>query len=79
MPGDASYTTSGDSTLNGEIFYTLTEVQVLIERWRQQYNGLRLHSSLGLPATSTESDLVEPDCAPLRWLQPVLVSIELLR
>ncbi|MBL6997491.1 MAG: transposase [Phycisphaerales bacterium] len=33
--------------LNGEIFYTLTEVKVLIEQWRNNYNTIRLHSSLG--------------------------------
>ena len=33
--------------LNGEIFYTLQETQVLIERWRREYNQVRPHSSLG--------------------------------
>lgn len=32
--------------LNGEIFYTLKEAQVLIEEWRRQYNTMRPHSSL---------------------------------
>lgn len=32
--------------LNGEIFYTLKEAQVLIERWRVEYNTVRPHSSL---------------------------------
>ena len=36
-----------DELLNGEIFYTLTEAKVLIERWRQEYNTIRPHSSLG--------------------------------
>ena len=38
--------------LNGEIFYTLREAQVLIEQWRQHYNRVRPHSALGyrLPA-----------------------------
>lgn len=35
-----------DELLNGEIFYTLQEAQVLIERWRQHYNTVRPHSSL---------------------------------
>jgi putative transposase len=35
-----------DERLNGEIFYTLREAQVLIEQWRQEYNTLRPHSSL---------------------------------
>ena len=36
-----------DELLNGEIFYTLKEAQVLIERWRQYYNHVRPHSALG--------------------------------
>jgi transposase InsO family protein len=35
-----------DELLNGEIFYTLQEAQVLIERWRREYNQVRPHSSL---------------------------------
>lgn len=36
-----------DELLNGEIFYTLREAKVLIERWREHYNRIRPHSSLG--------------------------------
>ncbi len=36
-----------DEHLNGEIYYTLTEAQVLIENWRLEYNHFRPHSSLG--------------------------------
>ena len=36
-----------DELLDREIFYTLCEAQVLIERWRRTYNQLRPHSSLG--------------------------------
>jgi len=36
-----------DELLNGEIFTTLTEAQVLIEQWRRDYNQVRPHSSLG--------------------------------
>jgi transposase InsO family protein len=35
-----------DERLNGEIFYTLKEAQVLIEAWRVQYNTFRPHSAL---------------------------------
>jgi putative transposase len=35
-----------DELLNGEVFYTLKEAQVLIERWRQEYNTFRPHSAL---------------------------------
>lgn len=36
-----------DEFLNGEIFYSLKEAQVLVERWRREYNQVRPHSSLG--------------------------------
>ncbi|MCB0408445.1 MAG: IS3 family transposase [Bdellovibrionales bacterium] len=36
-----------DQFLNGEIFYSLFEAKVLIERWRVHYNTVRPHSSLG--------------------------------
>lgn len=36
-----------DEFLNGEIFYSLKEAQVLIEKWRREYNTVRPHSSLG--------------------------------
>jgi len=36
-----------DELLNGEIFETLLEAQILIERWRVEYNTIRPHRSLG--------------------------------
>ena len=36
-----------DELLNGEIFYNLKEVKALVEQWRQHYNQVRPHSSLG--------------------------------
>jgi IS30 family transposase len=33
--------------LNGEIFYSLREAQIVIESWRHHYNTKRPHSSLG--------------------------------
>ena len=36
-----------DELLDREIFYTLTEARILIERWRRQYNTVRPHSALG--------------------------------
>jgi transposase InsO family protein len=45
----------GDELLDGEIFYSLKEAQVLIERWRHHYNTVRPHSALGYrpPAPQT--------------------------
>ncbi len=36
-----------DELLNGEIFYTLREAQIIIESWRRHYNAVRPHASLG--------------------------------
>ena len=36
-----------EQLLNGELFYTLKEAQILTERWRIHYNTVRPHSSLG--------------------------------
>lgn len=43
-----------DELLNGELFYTLREAQILIEQWRVHYNTVRPHSALGyrLPTTT---------------------------
>ena len=49
-----------DELLNGEIFYTLKEAKVLIERWRVHYNTIRPHRSLG-----------QRPPAPEAWLMPI--------
>jgi len=36
-----------DELLNGEIFYSLNEARIVIERWQREYNEVRPHSSLG--------------------------------
>ena len=35
-----------DELLNGEIFYSLREAQIIIEAWRKHYNTKRPHSAL---------------------------------
>jgi transposase InsO family protein len=44
-----------DEFLNREVFYTLQELQVLLEQWRRTYNQIRPHSALGYrpPAPQT--------------------------
>ena len=36
-----------DELLDGDIFYSLREAQVIIESWRRHYNTVRPHASLG--------------------------------
>ena len=44
-----------DELLNGEIFYTLKEARVMIERWRVHYNTKRPHTSLGYRPPAPEA------------------------
>ena len=59
-----------DELLNGEIFYSLKEARIMIERWRREYNEIRPHSSLGYrpPAPAACSP------QPLRLAQPQMVQ-----
>jgi transposase InsO family protein len=50
-----------DECLNGEIFETLLEAQVLIERWRHEYNTFRPHSSLGYRPPAPETRMLTPN------------------
>ncbi len=45
----------GDELLDREIFFSLKEAQVLVERWRQEYNRIRPHSSLGYRPPAPEA------------------------
>jgi putative transposase len=44
-----------DELLNREIFDTLLEAKVLIERWRREYNTIRPHSALGYRPPAPEA------------------------
>ena len=52
-----------DECLNGEIFYSLKEAQIVIELWRVEYNTRRPHSVLGYrpPVPAACSPLVSPN------------------
>ena len=43
-----------DELLNGEIFYTLLEAQIVIESWRRHFNTIRPHASLGYKPPAPE-------------------------
>jgi transposase InsO family protein len=44
----------------GELFYTLHEAQVLVERWRRQYNTQRPHRALGYRPPAPETRTFAP-------------------
>jgi transposase InsO family protein len=52
-----------DELLNGELFYTLWEAQVVIERWRQAYNQVRPHSAVGDRPPAPETLEPQSRCA----------------
>ena len=53
-----------DEFLNGEIFHSLREAQILIEEWRKHYNTKRPHSALGHRPPATET-IVQMDQRPV--------------
>ena len=57
-----------DELLNGELFDTMWEVEVLVEQWRREYNTFRPHSALGYrpPAPEAWAWPVQPPASALR-------------
>ena len=51
-----------DELLNGEIFYSLKEAQIVVEQWRKHYNTIRPHSAIGYrpPAPQTINPFLTP-------------------
>ena len=68
-----------DEVLNGEIFYTLKEAQVIIERWRQEYNTFRPHSSLGYLPPAPEAILPPSDRSVEPWLSNKGMDIHIVQ
>ncbi|MEM8626218.1 MAG: transposase, partial [Pseudomonadota bacterium] len=53
-----------DELLDGEIFYSLKEAQILIEVWRRHYNVVRPHSALGWQPPAPEVSIIPADIWP---------------
>ncbi|MFD0848979.1 IS3 family transposase [Sphingosinicella xenopeptidilytica] len=58
-----------DELLNGEIFYTLREAQILVSRWREHYNTIRPHSSIGYLPPAPQAILPRPAGLPYASLR----------
>jgi putative transposase len=43
-----------DELLGGKIFYTVKEVQIIVESWRRHYNTIRPHESFGYKPPAPE-------------------------
>jgi transposase InsO family protein len=66
-----------DELLNGEVFYTLKEAQTIIEQWRNHYNYVRPHSSLGYkPPAPLAKILPALPCATLQAPQATSRQLE---
>ena len=57
-----------DELLNGEIFYSLREAQVIVEGWRKHYNTARPHGSIGYRPPAPE--VYSPDLGAGLAAQP---------
>ena len=68
---DSSSEELDDELLNCEIFETLLEARVLIERWRREYNTVRPHSSLGYRPPAPETILSRPPVTARRRLASI--------
>lgn len=57
-----------DELLNRDIFTTLLEAQVLIADWKDEYNHIRLHSSLGYktPVPETYLPVIQSNLSTVR-------------
>jgi putative transposase len=64
-----------DELLNGEIFTTLREAEVLIENWRKHYNAIRPHSSLNYRPPAPEAVLPPASGLPYAPLRPAEFAI----
>ena len=53
-----------DELLDGEIFCSLREAQIIIEQWRRHYNQERPHSSLGYKPPAPEVVVLSPPARP---------------
>jgi len=64
-----------DELLEREVFDTLHEAKVLVERWRHHYNTVRPHSALGYRPPAPEAwTPAEPACATGFALRSVRLS-----
>ena len=67
-----------DELLDGEIFYTLREAQIVIESWRRHYNAVRPHASLDYRPPAPEvfvPALAAWPAAPCRPVPPATLPL----
>jgi transposase InsO family protein len=66
-----------DELLNAEVFGSVLEAKVLAREWRQEYNHVRPHSSLGYRTPADFGKMYpRPDCAALRRAEDTSVTVD---
>ena len=66
-----------DELLNAEVFGSVREAKVLAKEWRQEYNHVRPHSSLGYRTPAEFGEMCpRPDSAALRRAEDTSVAID---
>jgi transposase InsO family protein len=66
-----------DELLDREIFHTLMEAKVLVERWRREYNTIRPHSALGYHPPAPEARVPWPSIRELLPKRPRIAALGL--
>ncbi len=67
-----------DELLNGEIFYSLREAEIVIESWRRHHNAVRPHASLGYRPPAPEvltPALTAWPAAPIQTAPPARLPV----
>jgi putative transposase len=64
-----------DELLDGEIFYSLKEAQIVIESWRRHYNTVRPHGSLGYKPPAPEVFVPALSMRAVPRPQPAALSV----
>jgi putative transposase len=64
-----------DELLDGEVFYSLKEAQIVIESWRRHYNTVRPHGSLGYKPPAPEVFVPALSMRAVPRPQPTALSV----
>ena len=67
-----------DELLDGEIFYTLREAEVVVESWRRHFNSVRPHASLGFRPPAPEGFVPAPASWPAALRRPASPTMQVV-
>ena len=67
-----------DELLDGEIFYSLREAEVVIESWRRHFNTVRPHGALGYRPPAPEVVLPSFTASPVALRRPTPPTMQIV-